>query len=86
MTPDFKYNHDAKDFNEAIGVADNFQQETIDKLNVLVNTLNKEDRLKQSIMIEEMIAICSDEQIAFVASLFIKQQIDHQREQKKHKS
>ena len=78
MIPDFKYNHDANNFNESIGVDENFQDETMKKINLIVNTLSKNENLHHSTILEEMIAVCSDEQIAFLALNFISEQIREQ--------
>lgn len=86
MVPDFKFNHESDDFNESIGIDDQFQDEAIGKVNLLVNTLNEEDKLTQSRILEELIAICSDEQIAFLALCFIKDQIDQHLKNQKKKS
>lgn len=86
MVPDFKFNHESDDFNESIGIDDQFQDEAIGKVNLLVNALNEEDKLTQSRILEELIAICSDEQIAFLALCFIKSQLDEHLKNQKKKS
>lgn len=86
MTPDFKYNHEADNFSESIGVDDQFQDDTINKINTLVNRLAKDDMLSQSRILEELVAICSDEQIAFLALCFIKDQLDQHLKNQKKKS
>lgn len=83
MTPDFTYNHETNDFNESIGIDEKFQEDTIDKINSLVNRLSKDNKLSQSMILEEMVAICSDEQIAFLALCFIKDQLTQQIKSKK---
>lgn len=75
MVPDFKFNHESDDFNESIGMDDQFQNEAIGKVNMIVNTIRKEGNLSQSRILEELIAICSDEQIAFLALCFINDQL-----------
>jgi S-methylmethionine-dependent homocysteine/selenocysteine methylase len=71
MIPDFKYDHEVIDLDKSIGVDDKFQDELMTKVNIVVRTLNDNNQLRQSRILEEIVAICSDEQIAFMALCFI---------------
>jgi vesicle coat complex subunit len=86
MITDFKFNHETNDFNESIGVSEDFQDETIKKVNLMINRLYKEGDLAQSRILEELIATCSDEQIALLALSFIKAGINHAINEEKKKS
>ena len=78
MIPDFKYNHDADNFFDAVGIAKDFEVETLKKINRILNDLNQIDELSPSRILEEMIAVCSDEQIAFLALNYIGEQVNKQ--------
>ncbi len=75
MIPDFKFNHEADDFNESVGISEDFQDLAMSKVNLIINTLHKESNLNQSRILEEIIARCSDEQIAYLALMFIRDQL-----------
>lgn len=75
MITDFKFNHESNDFNESIGVSEDFQDLILIKVNRLVNDLHQIDELNQSRILEELVATCSDEQIAVLALYFIRDQL-----------
>jgi len=76
MNPDFNYNHDSKNLDEALGLEQDFSEKLTKKIVLITSTLAEKETLSISTIVEDMVAICSDEQIALLAGFYIKGQFD----------
>ena len=76
MNPDFNYNHDKSNLDEALGLEKDFSENLTKKIVLITTTLAEQETLSISTIVEEMVAVCSDEQIALLAGFYIKGQLD----------
>jgi hypothetical protein len=76
MNPDFNYNHDKSNLDEALGLEKDFSENLTKKIVLITSTLADKETLSISTIVEEMVAICSSEQIALLAAFYIKGQLD----------